>query len=202
MSVTYIVSGFARSGTSMMMRALYEGMGRKVPMVVDESRLEKLNSGEHIPNHEYLEPPLKAFTSPYFPRPYEGYLLKCLSAGFFPLYPMRHGIRSVQMWRDPDAILKSWEACKTIGKPVDWLPDGYVSRATACSELMQNRKDVISHTDIQYEDILEDPLGAFEYLRDAGWPLVPEKAAACIDQSKRRFTTGKTVMELVTDGAA
>lgn len=183
---TYLVTGFARSGTSMMMRALYEGMERKVKMVVDDARIEALNSGEHIPNHEYLEPPLEAFTTPEFPRMYAGQLLKCLMAGMHPLWPLEGGLHIVQMWRDPRIIKESWEKCTTLGPVPAWLPDGYMVRSAACSAMLKNRKDVLSHTDLFFPEVISDPGIAFRKLRNAGWPLKIDLAVAVVDPEKIR----------------
>jgi len=185
---TYIVTGFARSGTSMMMRALYEGMEREVDMVVNDERKAKLNSGEHLPNHEYLEPSLRDFETPEFPRFHEGKLLKCLMAGMHPLWPMRGGIHVVQMWRDPKLIRESWEKCTTMGPPPKWLPDGYMVRAAACSAMLRNRKDVLSHTDLYYPEVVAGPLGAFGKVREAGWPLTDmDSAVAVVEPTKMRM---------------
>lgn len=183
---TYLVTGFMRSGTSMMMRALFEGLDG-VDMVVDETRKEKLNKGEYIPNHEYLEPPLSAFETPEFPRQYEGQLLKCLMAGMHPLWPLEGGYRVVQLWRDPRVIRKSWEmAGDAFPPPPGWLPDGYMVRMAACSAMLKNRRDVISHHDLWFPDVLDDPVGVFQMLKDDGWPIDVEKAAAVVDPTKQR----------------
>lgn len=187
--VTYLVTGFMRSGTSMMMRALYEGMDREVPMLVDQSRVERLNKpGEHTPNHEYLEPPLEAFNTAHFPSQFPGYLFKCFNAGHFPLWPMAGGYRVVQMWRDPRVIKESLDLCTTIPTDdLDWLPDGYMVRMAGSSRMMKNRKDVLSHTDLWFKDVLDDPRGAFEHLKEAGWPITDVDAAvAVVDRGKVR----------------
>lgn len=184
---TYIVTGFARSGTSMMMRALYEAMERRVPMVTSDERTRRLNSGEYLPNHEYLEPSLKDFETPEFPRFHEGKILKCLMAGMHPLWPMRGGLHVVQMWRDPKLIRESWERCTTMGAPPGWLPDGYMVRAAACSAMLRNRRDVLSHTDLYYPEVVADAGSALAKLREAGWPLTDIDAGVrVVDPTKER----------------
>lgn len=186
---TFVVTGFMRSGTSMMMRALFEGMGRRVELVTSDERVAKLNAGDYIPNHEYLEPRLKDFETPEFPRMHEGKLLKCLMAGMHPLWPMRGGLHVVQMWRDPRIILESWTAASaTMGKPVDWLPDGYMVRAAACSAMLRNRRDVISHTDVLFPELVADPFPWFRRLRAAGWPITDVDAACeVVEPTKMRM---------------
>jgi len=175
---TFIVTGFMRSGTSMMMRALYNGMGQRVPMVVSNENVARLNSGDYLPNHEYLEPSLRDFETPEFPRKHEGKLLKTLMAGMHPLWPMRGGIHVVQMWRDPKNIRDSWEAASaTMGHPPAWLPEGYFVRMAACSAMLRNRRDVLSHTDILFPEIVADPRTHFTYLMQQGWPLTDIDAA-------------------------
>lgn len=183
---TYIVTGFMRSGTSMMMRAAYEGMGRVVEMVTSDERREKLNSGETIPNHEYLEPRLEDFETPEFPRFHEGKLLKCLMAGMHPLWPMRGGIHVVQMWRDPSLIRESWLLHESaFGPPPPWLPDGYLKRMAACSHMLRNRRDVLSHTDLFFPEVVASPVSVVGQLRNAGWPIVDEDAfVGVIDPSR------------------
>lgn len=186
---TYIVTGFMRSGSSMMMRALWEGMGRAVEMVVNDERKEKLNSGEYLPNHEYLEPSLKDFETPEFPRFHEGKLLKCFMAGVHPLWPMQGGLHVVQMWRDPKLIKASWEAAsETLGKPSAWLPDGYWVRMAASSAMLRNRRDVLSHTDLMYPEVVSGPRTAFEQLHERGWPITDiDAACAIVEPTKQRF---------------
>ena len=193
--VTYLVTGFMRSGTSMMMRALYEGLDRQVEMLVDPSRVEKLNTNaEWIPNDEYLEPPMELFTQPRFPLQHQGMLFKCMMGGVFPLWPLEGGYRVVQMWRFPEEIRASWEKCDSLPpwKEISpWLGEdrAYWHRMALNSAMLKNRKDVVSHTDLMYRDVIADPRGAFVYLAEQGWPIDVDKAAATVDPAKMRFAS-------------
>lgn len=190
MKKTYIVTGIMRSGTSMMMRALYEGLGREVPVLASDEREKVLNEGrDEVPNHEYLEPPMTAVMSPFFPRPYEGHLIKILNAGTYPMWPVEGELRTVQMWRDPVAIKESWERhSEILGDPPGWIPDGYGMRMRLNTALLLNRKDVVSHTDLWYEMVLEDPKGAADFLIEQGWPITDIEAfVSVIDAGKRKY---------------
>jgi hypothetical protein len=54
--------------------------------------------------------------------------------------------------------------------------------------MLRNRKDVLSHTDLYYPEVVAGPLSAFRKVREAGWPLTDlDAAVAVVEPTKMRM---------------
>ena len=181
----YVITGFPRSGTSMMMQALQAG---GMPISYSEARDRTVRGSRrdvwYDPNPTGLfevEPPPTDDLE--FPRQYEGYAIKVLWPGVLRM--AQHDYRIALMHRDPEEIRQSLEAFNNrdlFGKfpytAAKWLRlrDHLVTRA-----------DVRSLHTVDYADAVENPQRTFELLRDAGWPLDSQAAATIVNPTLYRF---------------
>ncbi len=161
----YIVSGFMRTGTKMMMEALEAGgmdvyleVNDKYELTVEEVRTAMLN-----------------------PHVADGKMYKCLAAGVLRLAAWKYKI--LYMQRNYDEIKESCEKLFGPGKHVPPSISDYNSLMRYHAGVIDMRKD-IQWTGIQYRAVLEQPLKVFELLKESGWPIDPEKAAAAVDPAK------------------
>ena len=160
----YIVSGFMRTGTKMMMEALEAGgmdiyltVNDKCELTIDELRTAMLN-----------------------PHVAEGKLYKCLAAGVLRLAAWKYKI--LYMQRNYHEIK---ESCDNLFGPGEHIcPEkDYHSLMRYYAGVIDMRKD-IQWIGIQYRAVLENPMAVFELLAKSGWPINAEKAAASIDPEK------------------
>lgn len=178
----YVVSGFPRSGTSMMMSALEAG-GLSVVRSPKRDRLNKRHSDErYAPNpHGLYEPNLREMALPGWPKKHDEQALKVLCPWVKHLSVHRYKV--VFLHRDPEEIRQSFEAAfqgkLDTSKIAAQVRDG--------REQLANRLDVSSLTDMEYADVIENPQAAFDRLYMHGWPIDVEKAAAVVDPSLYRF---------------
>lgn len=185
---TYLVSGYMRTGTSMMMEALIAGGLEAVYSPERQTLTDQWGGDGYVPNEEYYELPYYRTKVAGFPRMYEGKLLKILYGGISDLAPLSNGLRVVFMRRDPEEIRQSEEAFFKRQKAPLWLCDGgYERRMDLAMDHLHNRRDVLSVTELQYRDVLADPLMAFNLLRGEGWPIDVAVAALVVDPAKCRF---------------
>ena len=178
-----IVSGFMRTGTSMMMRALEAG---GMEPVYAARRDQKMNDrwGDELysPNQGGLyELDRASYQHPDFPGPrFDGKLIKLLVGGMFRLKAGDY--RVVFMTRDPEEIRQSHEAF--FGRPFDTAQ--YWQIMNRCTGILEQRRDV-NLTVFRYEDVVANPLPAFTQLTAAGWPIDATVAAAVPDPDQHRF---------------
>lgn len=194
---TYIVSGYMRTGTSGTMGALVAGgMEAHYDEEARHQMLDRWNDavpvagGYGAPNEMYYEPNANDFRDPQFPRMHEGKVIKVLFGGLRNLAVMDGGYRVVFMRRDVEEARQSQQAFFHRSEAPAWLSDPmeYESRMARAVERVSNRRDVLAVHEFRYvEDFIEQPLKMFTTLRDAGWPIDPEAAAAESDRSKYRF---------------
>lgn len=188
----YVVSGFRRSGTSMMMKALQAG---GLDALYDGEQDEGLARGaddyyalQH--GESVYEPARHRFQEWNWPLAYDGKLMKCLYGGLSQLAVNDSGYRYVFMLRDPEEIRQSDEArmLKKRTKAPAWLNDKeYYDRMFLAIDGLNNRMDTKSLAVFRYRELLEDPLAAFHELAVQGWPIDAEKAAAVVDPTMCRF---------------
>jgi len=201
----YVVSGARRTGTSMMMAALYHGSDNLDLLVapsMEEANPER-NGYRPNPNGLY-EVGLVRYLEPRFLRKIpDDCLIKILYDGLPNLYPGDYKI--VFMERDEDEIRASEEkvdkhfkeCAATVGKA---HPDHneYTQILPFCSLRPYNRSDIdhalaicgqradIDVMRVNYRDVIENPVKVFTDLQAWGLPLDVEKAASTIDSSLHR----------------
>jgi len=183
----YIVSGFMRSGTSMMMKALIAG---GMDAAYSEARDERMNKrwgdldepNGYRPNREYFELDTSDYSDPSFPLAYEGKLLKCLWGG---LSRMKNCQARVIFMRRPGAEVKR-SMFAAFGTAPEMAASDFDRRMDVIADVAMDRRSFISFDQVWYEDALAHPLTVFKHLKDVGWPISPHLAAAIPEVSSKR----------------
>ena len=182
----HVVTGFMRTGTSMMMKALEAG---GLDAAYDRSREDtrKQHADEfYDPNEGGLyELTQKDYRNIDFPRKYDGRLVKCLAQGPTRMRVMDNGIRLVQMVRDTEEIRQSYEAffgsrLMRRGKDIELMWD-------RVREEMVNRKDVLSFTRLNYRDVVNNPYNEFQKLLEDGWEFDIDKCVEVVNPKLCRY---------------
>lgn len=177
----YIVTGYMRSGTSMMMRALEAG---GLEAVYSRKRDEEMNArwGEpdFLPNDSYYELEWNDYISPDFPRAYEGKLIKVMR-GHVMKIPVGE-YRAIVMRRPAREIALSYMAAfghvpPEIEREFDAMMDKVVG-------ILRDRRSFLTVDEVWYRDVVENPRAVFERLN---WPIDVEKAAAVPSRDRMRF---------------
>ena len=157
----YIVSGYMRTGTTMMMRALEAG---GMPAYYEDELYE-------LPKDEIARAVLN-------PHTIDGKLFKCIAGGLLRLAAWKYKI--IFMQRHYSEIKSSCDNLFGADTPLCSEKDFHqLMRYTA--GVIDQRRDM-QWTGIQYRAVLEDPLAVFELLKKhGGWPIDTGKAAAVVD---------------------
>jgi hypothetical protein len=181
----HIVSGFMRTGSSMMMEALEVG---GLEAVYSKRRDEEMNArwgdADYKPNDGYYELDGEDYIRGDLEARYEGKLVKCLSGGVMRLPPGDY--RVVFMRRPAAEIRTSLLAFFGSDYAAAQIPDLDRAMDNAVA-VLRDRKSFRSVDEVQYHDVLADPLAVFRGLAERGWPIDPEKAATIPQMSKARF---------------
>lgn len=178
----YIVSGFMRSGTSMMMECLEKG---GMDIVYSEKRNVEMNKrwGEpaYVPNHNYYELDLETYLQGDLATKFAGKAVKCLWGGLLRLPPAHY--RVIVMRRPYKEIRRSLIAsfgadnAANQFRDLDTMLDNVVA-------VMRDRRSVTSLDVVQYHDMLDHPQTTLSAL---SWPIDAAKAATIPDRLKARF---------------
>jgi hypothetical protein len=178
----YIVSGYMRTGSSMMMRALEAGGLEAVYSTRrDEEMNKRWGEPDYLPNDSYYELDAEDYMRGDLEQRYDGKLIKCLAGGALRLPPGDY--RVVFMRRPAAEIRMSLMAFFGTDQPatqhgdLDKAMDNVVA-------ILRDRKSFRSVDELQYHDVLRDPRAAFASL---GWPIDVEKAAAIPQKHRARF---------------
>ncbi len=172
----YIVAGFQRSGTAMMMQALEAG-GLKV----DRARSGERHDDYELPQEAYESITYEALAntdtpdSAFFPRAHRGRLIKVLVGGVADVHPQPGGIVCVFMHRRWEHITASYE--KRHGLPLrrDWAEKAITRELVR----WRGREDVTLH-EFDYDEVLANPLGMMQLLQASGWPVNAKRAARVV----------------------
>lgn len=185
MQPTYVVSGWMRSGTSMMMRALEAG-GMEACYRVSRDVMKNRYADEHYdPNLGGLyELERKDYAAPDFPAGYEGKLIKALRMGVAHMNVMPGGIKCLFMLRDPEEQRQSYMAFFGGQAPTVEVISQQVERARLGA---YNRRDT-EVLELAYRDVIEVPYQSFERVKAFfGVDLDVAKAAAIVDPELYRY---------------
>lgn len=173
MAVNYIVSGYMRTGTSMMMKALEQG---GMETAWDKRRINPGANRDGM--YELSEDEIY---SPGFPTQYESKVIKLLSTKVRILKPGKYLI--VFMRRNATEVLKSYaKAFKEKPPLIEKSVDEDAEDAIA----WLSQKGGVHLTVLDYCDVLDAPLATFTALAGAGWPIDPQKAAKVVDPLQHR----------------
>lgn len=181
-----LVSGFMRSGTSMIMSCLEAG-GMDVVKSEQRDKFGAAHSDQHYRVNPYglYEPDIREMNEPGWPKQHDGKVLKVVVPWLRALSV--HDYRVVFMLRDPEEIRQSYEAAFG-GK----MKREAIERQTVeALDQLRNRRDVRTITTLNYRDVVDDPILAFAKLRSDGWPIDGEAAASVVQPELCRFRREK-----------
>jgi hypothetical protein len=184
MKTTYIVSGYMRSGTSMMMQALSVGGLEPESHKSREHMNQQFGDKEYKPNDGgFYELSRQQYQAIGFPKAHEGKLIKCLYGGVHRIAAGDYKI--VYMLRDYEEIRQSYEAFFDV-LPNLQTEEQYNEVMNITIGILEQRKDV-NLTVLNYRDVVENPVSAFIKLKNRGWNIDPYKAAKVVDPELCRF---------------
>lgn len=191
----YVVGGWMRSGTSMMMQALHAG-GMQAAYSDQRERLRTRHADEHYdPNVGGLwELDRADLGRRDLPHGFEGKLIKVLRRRPARFARTPGGVRLVYMLRDPEEQRQSLQAF--LGR----CPPG-VERIAA--ETAANLAAIRAHPDIEvmtlrYEQVLGDPAGALGQVAGfMGVELDVAAAAAVVRPELRRYRVDELIPGMV-----
>ncbi len=179
----YVVSGYMRCGTSMMMKALEAG---GLTAVYSSKRNEEMNSrwgdGAYIPNENYYELSAEDYQRGNLHELYDGKLVKCLWGGAIRLAAGDY--RVVFMRRPVEEIRASLMAFFGEDRALRAFHDfdGAMDNAIA---ILRDRRSFKTVDVVQYHDMLDKPA---ETLAALDWPIDVAKAAAIPQRKHARYT--------------
>lgn len=180
----FVVGGYMRSGTSMMMKALEAGgMDARYRASREEMRLHYAD--EHYdPNIGGLyELERSDYLKSDFPRGYEGKLIKALRLGVAQMNVMPGGIRVLFMRRDAEEIRQSYMAF--FGRS-DTTVEGIEAATKRSLELARNRRDT-RVMEVPYRGVVENPGHWFRRIHRFGFCIDEKKAVAVVQDSLLRY---------------
>lgn len=191
--ILYTVSGFMRTGTSMMMRALEAGGMETCYKQSRDVMKDRFADKHYDPNIGGLyELERRDYGEFGFPEKYKGKLIKALNMGVPRMAVMPEGVRVVFMRRDTEEIRQSYDAF--FGHQLANIE--HLERNMAdIIERIGNRRDVLSLDVFWYRDVVVEPLKHFNTLREHGWPIDVGEAVAIVDPQHCRFR-----LEILTPG--
>ncbi len=186
----YLVTGFPRSGTSMMMACLEAGGMECVSSPQRDCLNDAHADALYRPNpHGLYEPSMAEMSDPTFPRMHEGKAVKVVVPFLGRLAVASY--RVLFMRRDAEEIRQSLEGAFGERLTCERIENA-VSEAI---KTLANRRDVDMTTEVEYRWVLKNPQTFFRSLYLFGWPINPEKAAAAVQPELCRFKR-----ELLTEG--
>jgi len=183
----YVVSGFMRTGTSMMMKALEAG-GLETAYKQSREEMRLKFADEHYdPNIGGLYELERAdYQEKGFPKKYAGKLIKALNMAIPGMDVMDDRIKVVYMRRDTEEIRQSYDAFfghqlnKKVIENLQEIQSNIIER-------IKNRKDVLSINVFWFRNVINNPLKHFNILKQNGWNIDVEKAVEVVDPEYYRF---------------
>ncbi len=187
MDTTYIVSGFMRSGTSMMMQALSRG-GLVPDFCPSRDGLNiKHGDSDYLPNaHGFYELSREQYQSPDFPSAHSGKLIKALHGRVVNLVPGKYFV--IFMLRDSEEIRQSYEAFFSGRRAPLFVRSRscYLQAMRSAIGILSDRSDC-EVCEIDYSSVVFDPMPFFQSLADRGLPIDPVVASSVVDSNLYRF---------------
>ena len=181
----YVVSGMARSGTSMMMKVLWKG---GIPSYYDkkkERHLRKQHGATAANPGGFFEVSTKEKEGLDFPLQAQGMAIKIMAPwkwfGTMAVNP--DGYRIVILLRDPEQIRESIYKINQeyIRTEDSYILDNYKDFFAKGLDIAHNRNDVRSVTVLQYAEILKNPEWELRKLSLVDWPINVRKAAKVVN---------------------
>lgn len=184
----YVVAGYMRSGTSMMMKCLEAGGMRAAYSPGKDRTLDgRYARKDYRPNPGgFYELGPAAFRSPEFPKAYSRKLIKVPHWRLAGLPPF--GYKILFMLRDPQEIEVSY--LRMFRRRPPFVIYKYQELVDRIFERMAARGD-IETTPVHYREVICEPLTVFKRIRENNWPVEDvEKAAAAVDPALYRSRGG------------
>ncbi len=190
MKTTYFVSGYMRTGTSMMMQALEAGGLEPAFNPVRDKMNKDFGDKDYKPNPGgFYELHRKEYSQNGFPKMYEGKLIKLLWGGITKIAVGNYKV--VFMMRDPEEIRQSYEAFFRGSAPENLKNYDRMMKDTI--DMLKNRKDT-ELIILKYRDVIENPRREFLKLREARWAIDLEECIKFINPDLCRFKKEKLTM--------
>ncbi len=188
--MTIVVSGFPRSGTSMMMRALVEGGVRPFYSNALEKELQDSNPGAN--KYGFYEVGEEMYMRFQFTAALpSNCCVKIMARGLPILSPGKHW-DVIYMRRTPSEIKESYE--KAFPNDLfekhfrDW-PNHYWALMEPIKHLMEMRPDV-NIVELWYGDVIKNPQKEFSKLVASGMEFDLMKACDTVDPTQHRIRHG------------
>lgn len=175
----YVVTGFMRSGTSMLMHAVHAG---GIPISYNPTRDEF--SASYSDGHYKMNPfrlyefTIREMQAPRWPVMYEETAVKCVVP--FLGYLAVHDYCVAFLERDAEEIRQSCEAAFEAHYTTEYI-EASIREAHAA---LRNRRDVREVVTVSYLELLTNPL---KELSKLNWPFDLSLGAATIDLGRYRF---------------
>jgi len=176
-----VVSGFMRSGTSMMMRALQFG-GIEVAYNPERDRnFQAYSDASYHPNkHGFYELEQSELDRADFYEKYSGHAVKLIISKM----ESAQYRKAIFMLRDPKEIIESLQAFFIK------LPNGNFTQVI--QEAQQKMFDITQDVPdkcilVNYRKVIEKPLEQMQRIANFGISIDPEKAAQAVDPACCRF---------------
>ena len=187
MQPTYIVGGWQRCGTSMMMESLIAG-GMEAIFSRERTKAMNANAGSetYVPNREYFEPGIEHLRSAKWPHMCAGRLFKMLQNGPLNLSLSGFHMNIVYMCRDPHEAFESYRAAFGKNPPGTRNPQHLWQRHQENLQKMMLRHDM-TVVPVWYNNTRDYPGQVFEDLWNRGWPIDPQRAAETVKPELKRF---------------
>lgn len=192
----YMVTGFMRCGTSMMMQCLEAGGLEAAYNPVRDDLAERMSDSKFHPNRGGLyELTRSEYQEKGFPgqEKYQGKLIKCLAGGLGRLAEVPGGYKIVMMLRHPEEVRQSY----TGFFPHSHMETAQVVRAFRFARRVLEGRQDFQYEVVRYRSVISDPEAVLTRLKESlGLPIDVEAAAAKVDPSLCHFT-----LEKLTPGA-
>ena len=179
----YVVSGYMRSGTSMMMKCLEaSGMEASYSSAKDEVLNKKYERDDYKPNPEgFYELGRKEFKDPGFVKKYQGKLIKVLHWRLDTL-PLAN-YKVVFIKRDPKEIEVSY--LKMFQRRPPFVLQKYDELVEETVKKLEEKNIEVDL--VSFKDVIEDCENVFKYLQNNKWPLVNiQKAISAVNKKLYR----------------
>lgn len=182
----YIVSGYPRSGTTMMMAALMAG-GLPGEYSTTRNRMSASRAdSDYTPNpdNELYELDDWQYRDFGFPLKYQGKLVKAVTMHARNLDVNPAGTKVVFMRRNPEEIRQSFMAFFADKRAPS---REQIENEVAWSLWQMRDRKSFDVVEMWYRDVLSAPYPHMRTLVDLGWPIDAKAAAAAVDPSLLRY---------------
>lgn len=195
----YLVSGFPRSGTSMLMRSLEAGGLPPKTSEVRNGFASRVSDESYQlnPGRDLYELTAQELALPWTYQ--DGVVIKVVAPLVSRIPKLPQETRVVFMWRNAEEVRQSYNAMMEPARNRRGQPQ--IRETTAADVEAVQRwavrflREHYQVIEFEYREVLTNPLPHFQILARNGWPIDAEKSAAVPDPSYQRFKA-----ENITEG--